>query len=282
MDQNKLMRAFEKNRAERRPQHKGRQDNRLRILPEGLPRLRAGRVWQDLLPGDRPIAPSASLSAMRNPWPMTTQEMTIKHLVYAGMKRRAVLNAYRELRIKLLDQSQSQHLSVMISSVDSADKGSRTALNLAISFSLDVHASALLIDCNPYSSDLQQLVTASLTLGITDCLMSAGVSLGEIIYPSGIERVNVIPAGLSPSAAVDLFSSHAMQDLMSEVKNRYPDRVIVINAPPVLASSEARVLARYGDQCVLTVPYGRSAMATVDDAITALGSANLSGLVYRQ
>ncbi|MDO7640346.1 MAG: hypothetical protein MUQ76_00180, partial [Reinekea forsetii] len=105
---------------------------------------------------------------------------------------------------------------------------------------------------------------------------------GEIIYPSGIERVNVIPVGHSPSAAVELFSSHAMQNLIYELKNRYRDRVIVINAPPVLASSEARVLARYCDQCVLMVPYGQADMATIEDAITALGSTNLSGLVYRQ
>ena len=274
MDQNKLVRAFEKNRAERIPKHQGTQDIRLRTLSDVGPRHGVGKVLQ--------VTPGTLLSDMRNPRPMTSHDMKAKGLVYAGMKHRAVLNAYRELRIKLLDQSETQNLSVMISSADTADNGITTALNLAICFSLEVHSSALLIDCNPYRSNLPQLVTAPLTLGITDFLMTAGVGLDEIIYPSGIERVNVIPAGNSPSAAVELFSSHAMQNLIYELKNRYSDRVIVINAPPVLASSEARVLARYCDQCVLMVPYGQSDMATIEDAITALGSTNLSGLVYRQ
>ncbi|WP_233252407.1 hypothetical protein, partial [Saccharospirillum sp. MSK14-1] len=78
-------------------------------------------------------------------------------LVYSGMKNRAVLNAYRELRIKLVDQSDSENITVMISSVDAADNSIVTAMNLAISFSLDVSTSALLVDCNPYGTELQTL-----------------------------------------------------------------------------------------------------------------------------
>ena len=282
MDQDKLYRAFERNKAERLQERPKTQDDSARTIADELPLPTATKVLADLVPKDSLMAHKGSLKAMRNPEPMTVNEMKKNKLVYSGMKNRAVLNAYRELRIKLLDQSESSNITVMISSVDANDNSIVTAMNLAISFSLDFHSSALLVDCNPYGSELQSLVTSPLTVGITDYIMGDDVGMEDMIYPSGIERVSVIPPGNNPSSAVELFSSQAMQDLVYELKNRYSDRFIVINAPPVLASSEARVLTRYCDHTVLTVPYGKSNMDAIEDAVEALGAANVSGLVYQQ
>ena len=282
MDQDKLYRAFERNKAERLQERPKTQDESARTITDELPLPTATKVLADLVPKDSLMAQKGSLKAMRNPEPMTVNEMKKNKLVYSGMKNRAVLNAYRELRIKLLDQSESSNITVMISSVDANDNSIVTAMNLAISFSLDFHSSALLVDCNPYGSELQSLVTSPLTVGITDYIMGDDVGMEDMIYPSGIERVSVIPPGNNPSSAVELFSSQAMQDLVYELKNRYSDRFIVINAPPVLASSEARVLTRYCDHTVLTVPYGKSNMDAIEDAVEALGAANVSGLVYQQ
>jgi len=282
VDQDKLYRAFERNKAERLQERPKTQDDSARTITDELPLPTATKVLADLVPKDSLMAQKGSLKAMRNPEPMTVNEMKKNKLVYSGMKNRAVLNAYRELRIKLLDQSESSNITVMISSVDANDNSIVTAMNLAISFSLDFHSSALLVDCNPYGSELQSLVTSPLTVGITDYIMGNDVGMEDMIYPSGIERVSVIPPGNNPSSAVELFSSQAMQDLVYELKNRYSDRFIVINAPPVLASSEARVLTRYCDHTVLTVPYGKSNMDAIEDAVEALGAANVSGLVYQQ
>ncbi|MEJ2043926.1 MAG: hypothetical protein P8X89_11690 [Reinekea sp.] len=203
-------------------------------------------------------------------------------LVYSGMKNRAVLNAYRDLRIQLTDKQESENFTVMISSVDSSDNSVLTAMNLAISFSLDINSSALLVDCNPYGTDLQSLITSVFDIGITDYIQDQKTDLDKIIYPSGIERVSVIPAGNNSSSAVEQFSSNLMQELLYELRNRYSDRFIVLNAPPVLSSSEARVLARYCDHNVLTVPYGKADINMIEDAVEALGAANVSGIVYQQ
>jgi len=282
VDQDKLYRAFERNKAERLQERPKIQDDSARTISDELPLSTATNVLAELVPKDTLMGRKGSLKAMRNPEPMTVNEMKKNRLVYSGMKNRAVLNAYRELRIKLVDESEASNITVMISSVDASDNSIVTAMNLAISFSLDFHSSALLVDCNPYGTELQSLVTSPLTVGITDYIMAEAVGLEDMIYPSGIERVSVIPPGNNPSSAVELFSSQAMQDLVYELKNRYSDRFIVINAPPVLASSEARVLTRYCDHTVLTVPYGKSNMDNIEDAVEALGAANVSGLVYQQ
>lgn len=278
MDQSKLYKAFERNKTQRSLE-KGVSTQAAMVKTKTET---GAKVLNDLLPSDTILSREGSVKDIRNPNPLPASAMKKNKLVYSGMKNRAVLNAYRELRIKLLEEHDSGNIAVLISSVDAKDSSIVTAMNLAISFALDVNASALLVDCNPYGTDLQKLVSAKLEAGITDFVQDRDVGLENIIYPSGIERVSVIPAGNNPLSAVEQFSSRSMQDLIYEIKNRYSDRFIVIHAPPVLASSEARVLTKYCDRSVLTVPYGRAGIDAIEDCVEALGAANVSGVVYQQ
>jgi protein-tyrosine kinase len=279
MDQSKLYKAFERNKTLR--SSAGKNDQRA-VKAESAVAVSEQKVIADLVPSESLLKRDASLKDMRNPNPMAIADMKKNKLVYSGMKNRAVLNAYRDLRIQLTDKQESENFTVMISSVDSSDNSVLTAMNLAISFSLDINSSALLVDCNPYGTDLQSLITSVFDIGITDYIQDQKTDLDKIIYPSGIERVSVIPAGNNSSSAVEQFSSNLMQELLYELRNRYSDRFIVLNAPPVLSSSEARVLARYCDHNVLTVPYGKADINMIEDAVEALGAANVSGIVYQQ
>ncbi|WP_028671365.1 hypothetical protein [Saccharospirillum impatiens] len=286
MDNSKLLRALEKNKAQRSQSADFEPESETKPVRE---KPRASNVITDLLPQEQRLARQASLELMPNPDPMSKADMKKNKLVYSGMKNRAVLNAYRELRIKLIEKSTAGsantnggNIVVMLTSVDVNSHSILTPMNLAISFALDLNSSALLVDCNPYGSDLQRLVTSPLSVGVTDYLKDRALGLDRIIYPSGIDRVAVIPAGNETGISVEQFSSQGMEHLIYELKNRYPDRFIVINTPPVLANSEARVLSKFCDQSVITVPYGSASMDAIEDAVEALGAERVTGVVYQQ
>ncbi|MFQ3262079.1 hypothetical protein [Reinekea sp.] len=277
MDSNKLFKAFEKNKASRQATTETKP-----VLTKSKETSPLQVALQEVQKTEHLFESKGSVKDIKNPNPILVSEMRRKKLVYSGMKNRAVLNAFRELRIKLIGNGESGNIAVMISSVDADDSSIVTALNLAISFSLDVKSSALLVDCNPYGTNLAELVSSELDEGITDYMQSGNMRIEDIIYPSGIDRVNVIPAGNNPASAVEQFSSQEMQNLLYELRNRYPERFIVINAPPVLVSSEARVLTKYVDHTILTVPYGKSNLDSIEDSVEALGAENVSGVVYQQ
>lgn len=286
MDNSKLLRAFEKNKAQRSQAADVELQTEFKPVRE---KPRGAEIITDLLPQEHRLPQQGSLELMPNPDPMSKAEMKKNKLVYSGMKNRAVLNAYRELRIKLIEKSTADsantnggNIVVMLTSVDVSSNSILTPMNLAISFALDLNSSALLVDCNPYGSDLQRLVTAPLSVGVTDYLKDRSLGLDRIIYPSGIDRVAVIPAGNEMGISVEQFSSQGMEHLIYELKNRYPDRFIVINTPPVLANSEARVLSKFCDQSVITVPYGRASMDAIEDAVEAIGAERVTGVVYQQ
>lgn len=225
---------------------------------------------------------SASLELINNPNPLTVSQLKERKIIYPGMANKAILDAYREIRIKLRNKAGDDNFSVMVSSLSVKNTTIHSAFNLAASFALDAHSSALLVDCNPYSQELDRLVSVPLGQGITDFVADKDMTVQDIIYPSGIDRLSVIPAGHLATSAVELFSALRMKELMRELRDRYPDRYVVIHAPSFRISTEARILVRYADQAVLTVPFGEVTPEDVMASVEGLGFDKFSGLIYQE
>lgn len=225
---------------------------------------------------------SVSLDLINNPRPWTLEDLRERKIIYPGMANKAILDAFREVRIKLRDQAGAVNFSVLVSSLGKEDNSVLTAFNLAATFAMDAQSSALLVDCNPWDSDLEHLVSSPVNLGVTDFVADKSLKVRDIIYPSGVDRLSVVPAGTQSASAVELFSAVRMRDLMGELKSRYPDRFLIINAPPLKASTEAHILVRYANQVVLSVPFGEVTPDDIVSSVETLGSEKFSGLLFQQ
>lgn len=207
-------------------------------------------------------------------------ELYEKKIIFTGMRQREVLNAFREVRIKLLGRHHSDNMVVLVSSVGAESPSSYFSFNLAATFALDQHKTALFVDCNPYSSDVDKYITSPLEEGLSNYLTDYTVPLKNIIYPSGVERLRVIPSGGASESAAEFFNSKRMEVLVAEIKSRYPDRFIVLDAPSIQQSTEARILAKYCDHALLVVPFGKVVTDEVLSAVDAVGKEKFAGLVF--
>ena len=102
----------------------------------------------------------------------------------------------------------------------------------------------------------------------------------KIIYPTGVERLRVIPSGGASESAAEVFNSTRMQRFVAEIKERYPDRFIVVDVPSVQQSTEARILSRYCDHALLLVPFGKAVTDEVLAAVDAVGKEKFAGVVF--
>lgn len=210
----------------------------------------------------------------------TQDELYDRKVAFPGMRQRELLNALREIKIKLLQKSKSDNIVVLVASVSSEGGSSFVGFNLAATFALDLHKTALYVDCNPYGSSVDRYIVTPVELGLTQYLTDNSVQLKRIIYPSGVERLRVIPSGGSSESAAEFFSSKRMEVLVQEIKNRYPDRFIVLDAPSIQQSTEARILAQYCDHAVLVVPFGKAVTDEVLAAVDAVGREKFAGLIF--
>jgi Mrp family chromosome partitioning ATPase len=217
---------------------------------------------------------------MEMPLLWTQDELYEKKIVFTGMRQREVLNAFREVRIKLLARHHSDNMVVLVSSVAVGVPSCYFSFNLAATFALDQHKTALYVDCNPYNSDVERYITCDVDSGLSSYLTDYTVPLKNIIYASGVERLRVIPSGGASESAAEFFNSKRMEVLVAEIKSRYPDRFIVLDAPSIQQSTEARILAKYCDHALLMVPFGKVVTDEVLSAVDAVGKEKFAGLVF--
>ena len=221
------------------------------------------------------------IGRMALPRRWSQKELRQKKLISVGMEQRQVLNAFRQLRTQLMHKRRSENLTVMMSSAGPSENASAlNAINLAAAFALDPQKTALYVDCNPYQPSAERFMLGRPRYGVTDYLEQPDMPVERIIYPTGLDRLRIIPVGLASMAAAEQFHSVRMQTLIAELKQRYKDRFIIVNAPSVTASSEAQVLAQYCDMTVLVAPYGRVTSAEMEAAFRAIDNHRLAGMIY--
>ena len=211
---------------------------------------------------------------------LSPEELTERKIIYPGMPQREVLNEFREIRTKLLQRSGQKNFVLMVSSVSESGGGSFAAINLASVFALDERRTSLYIDCNLHHPYAAKLLPTEPEYGLTDYLENPALSVEDIIYASGIPRLRVIPAGTMRETAVEYFNSLRMEELMRSLKQRYPDRFIILDVPAVNVGAEARILAQLCDYAVLVVPFGKVTTGQVLSGVDAVGRDRFAGLVF--
>jgi len=223
---------------------------------------------------------AARISNMAELGRMSIEEMAERRIVYPGMPNKEVLNTFRELRTQLLKLGGNSNMVIMVTSLTDKAGTSFISTNLGAVFALDKTKTALLIDCNLYDPSLEKLLDVEPDYGLTDYLAEEKLDVNDIIYATGIPRLRVVPVGTHTEVGAEYFSSARMAGFIDNLKTRYPDRYLILDAPPIGISAEARILTELSDLVVLVVPYGRVNEAQVTAAIDTIGEDKLAGIIF--
>jgi Mrp family chromosome partitioning ATPase len=207
------------------------------------------------------------------------EELDAAKIIYPAMKDLKNLNTFRGLRTKLLQKAGKKNFSIMISSLISGGGGTYVSQNLAAAIALDFEKTALLVDCNLTNPSSEHFLPAA-DYGLTDFLDDPSLSVGDIIYATGIPRLRMTPIGSQASNGSEFFSSDRMEDFMKEIKGRYPERYIILDAPPINSSPDARVLADLCDFSILVAPYGRVTKQLITAGINSIPKDKFLGIVF--
>lgn len=188
---------------------------------------------------------------------------------------------FRKLKselVKLTTRETFKNTVLVTSSVPHEGK-SVIALNLAISLAQEYDHTVLLIDADFRRPSIHNYLGIELKKGFSDCLLGEA-EIGEVIIPTGIGRLSVVTAGRSIPNPVELFASQKTEALITEMKNRYNDRFLIFDSPPVLPFAEARTLAHLMDGVLFVVKEQLASLKNVREAIDALKGCGLLGMVY--
>jgi len=171
---------------------------------------------------------------------------------------------------------------VLVTSALAGEGKTFCAINLAISIALEIDHTVLLVDADVAKPSVPKKLGVDAEKGLMDVLLDRRIDLAEVLCKTDIGKLTLLPAGTAHQHATELLASDTMRVLLQEMAARYHDRIIVFDSPPLLAASEAAVLASRMGQVVVVVEAGKTTEATLKDALSRIESSNVAGLLLNK
>ena len=189
--------------------------------------------------------------------------------------------SFRVLRSRILfpDDGTPTCKTIMVTSTAIGEGKTFVAANLGIALAQGVDQRSLLVDCDLRRPTLAQLFGLSQQKGLADFLKS-GTDLAKLILKTSVDKLTILPSGRPPVNPSELLGSARMDGLVKEMAERYDDRFIIFDTPPVLAASEALVMSQKVDGVVLVVRQGASGRSQIKRIIELIGREKLIGIVF--
>ena len=161
---------------------------------------------------------------------------------------------FRKLKQNLvrLTKKKGFQNTIVITSGTVGEGKSVTSTNLAISLAQEFDHTVLLVDADLRKPSCHELLCMDQGYGLSDCLLE-GTDVSKAIIRTGIGKLSFLPAGTPMANPGELLASQRMATVLREMKERYSDRFLIIDTPPVLPFAESRTLARLADMVVLVV-----------------------------
>jgi len=168
---------------------------------------------------------------------------------------------------------------IMITSALPGEGKTFVASNLAASIALGFNEHVLLVDCDFRRPSVHKMLGVSLAAGLYEYL-TGKATLPDVIVKTGYGKLSVIPAGSPSPNPSELIASQMMRDFLHEVRNRYDDRYIVIDATPAQVTAEANVLSQYVDGVLFVIMAERAPREAIQRSIENLGKEKILGVVF--
>jgi Mrp family chromosome partitioning ATPase len=168
-------------------------------------------------------------------------------------------DAFKILRTQVLQRMKREGFrSLAIVSPGRDDGKTLTAINLGISIAEDPDHTALIVDMDLRRPSVHRLFGITLDRGIEDCL-SGGRDVGELlVQPQGYPKLVLLPGAAPVQGSSELLSSARTRHLVEEIVQRYSNRVVVFDLPPLLATDDALAFLPLVDAALLVVFEGRT------------------------
>ena len=185
--------------------------------------------------------------------------------------RSPIAEAYRAFRTSLLLASASSPKVIVITSSFAREGKTTTSVNLATVLA-QMGKPVLLIDADLRRPRLQKVFTGRMNLGLVNYL-AANIAVDDIIQPTEVPNLSVVLSGPIPPNPSELLASDRMRHLIEDVRGKFA--YVIFDSPPVLAVTDAIVLATRADGVVLCVHGGQTPRELVQRSSERLRQANI-------
>lgn len=184
---------------------------------------------------------------------------------------------YRTLRTQVFHAAERKLTQVILATSAVAGEGkTSTVLNLAWAIAQSKEKRVLVIDSDLRRPSVSSYLGLDFELGFGEVLNEVSEALPSIVRVAD-STLYILSSSREESQPAELLSKERVGETLAELR-KYFD-YILIDAPPVVAFADARLLANHADAIIVVVRAGMAGHSTVERAIEALPSNRILGVV---
>lgn len=241
---------------------------------------------------DNELTPEVSVSSVKDEKSSVTldlQHLEQRNFVSLSSERRLINEEYRVIKRKLitnafgpLSHTLKHPNLILVSSSRPGEGKTFSSVNLALSIALEQDKTVLLVDSDVLRPSVSKTLNISHHVGLTDYLLSSDVKVSDIILSTNVERLKIVTAGRPHHLSTELLASERMLMLVNEFASRYPDRIVIFDAPPLLGVNETAVMASMCGQAVIVVEENSTKLAEIEQAVALLPKDIATGFIINK
>ena len=199
-------------------------------------------------------------------------------IVTPNAPRSHIADEYRVIKRPLISNAMGRGAAalahgnlIMVTSAMSGEGKSFTSVNLAMSIAAELDHTVMLVDADVARPSILRMLGLPSGPGLLD-LLEGKAEMSDVLMKTNIDKLTILPSGTPHARATELLASDAMRLLLDDISKRYPDRIVIFDSPPLMLTTEARVLASQMGQVVMVIQADKTLQADVQQALATIES----------
>ncbi|NHZ34769.1 XrtA-associated tyrosine autokinase [Massilia rubra] len=240
-------------------------------------------------PAAPPAAPPHAPRRTANQVELDLERMQRLGLVTAAGGRTTLVEDFRIIKRPLLKRAFGPRAPgekpgnlIMVTSSLPGEGKTFCSINLAMSIAMELDHTVLLIDADVARPSVLRTLGLPAHRGLMDILLDDKLDMADVMLRTNVNTLSILPAGSNNPRATELLASQAMSTFVNEIANRYPDRIVIFDSPPLLLTSEAHVLASHMGQIALVVEAEGTTQHAVKESLRQLEGCSNVNLIYNK
>lgn len=171
---------------------------------------------------------------------------------------------------------------ILVTSAVPGEGKSYTSINLALSMAAELDTTVLLVDCDVAKQGVSRTLGLEGYKGLADVLENDDLDISDVMLHTDIPKLRVVTAGTHNEYVAEFLASQRMQSLFDELSERYSDRIIVCDGPPLLPTPQTQILAGLVGQIVFVIETGKTPQSFVEEALSLLPEEQAVGIILNK
>lgn len=263
----------------------------LRSAGVDVPEARPVAAKPEELKAEVPVAiePPPVLASSSRFVNIDLEALALKGIVTPNAPRSRIADQFRVVKRPLIANAMGKAAAdiaygnlIMVTSALPGEGKSFTAINLAMSIATELDYTVMLVDADVARPSVLKVLGLQASDGLLDLVQDESRDMSDVLLKTNIDKLTVLPSGTPHPRATELLASDAMTRLLDAMSKRYSDRIIIFDSPPLLLTTESRVLATHMGQVVMVVRAEKTLRADVQHALATIDACPVRLMLLNQ